>query len=586
MEPDGIERKLTTILCADAAGYSRLMGRDEEETLARLKAYRAVIYDLVSGHRGRVFGSAGDSVIAEFVSPVEAVRCAAAIQEALDKRNTDVSEDRRMHFRIGINLGDVIVEGNNLFGDGVNIAARLEGLAEPGGICVSGDVYRHVRGRLAVGFEDLGEQEMKNIIEPVRVYRVDMAPGRPETSLAAWTDAMFDRLAVAVLPFTNLSGDPGQEYFSDGLTEDIITALAAWRSFPVIARNSSFIYKGRVVHARQVARDLGVRYVLEGSVRRGGDRLRITAQLVDATTGHQVWAERFDRDLQDVFALQDEITQHIVASMEIELERAEQRRAATKKPQNLSAWDYHLRGLSHLYEVTPEGNARARAMFERAIALDPTYSQAYVGLANSHNRDLLLECSADRNASIARLFEAARQAVALDGLSAAAHEAMSTACIWANQHDLAIAEVERAVQLDPNSAAARRALGNKLDLAGRSEEGIPQLERALQLSPQDPQIHVPMTFLARAHLNARRYDESATWARKAIQWRPDYPHAHYVLAIALGYLDRHADARAAIAECERLHPGFVERRADWKPYRNPVDNEHLHDGLRRTLQLE
>ncbi len=573
-------RRLAAIVSADVVGYSRLMGADEAGTLAALKSLRSdVIEPRVRAAGGRIFKQVGDGVLAEFGSAVDAVGCALAIQLQLAAR-TMAPPERPMMLRIGINVGDVLVEGDDLYGDVVNIAVRLDAFADAGGICISGDVYRQVRKHLDCGFEDLGERTLKNIAEPVRLYRIvaERSESRPAPASA---ESMFDRPALAVLPFTNMSGDPEQEYFSDGLSEDVITALAAWRSFPVIARNSSFIYKGRAVDVKRVAHELGLRYVLEGSVRKGGDRLRVTAQLIEATTGHHLWAEKFDRRLADVFALQEEITRHIVATLEPELQRAEQRRIALKKPENLNAWDFCLRGQAQLDDVSKEGNARARALFERAIALDPGYSQAYTGLANSHHRDILLECAEDRAASLASLFAAARRAVAVDDASSPAHEALSTAYIWSDEHDLAIAEAERAVELDPNSVVARRSLGNKLDLAGRSAEGIAHLERALQLSPQDPQSQVPMTFLARAYLNARRYEDAVSCARKAIGRRPDYPHAHYILAIALGHFGRHAEARLALDACERLHPGFAAKRARWKPYRNAADNAHLHEGLRR-----
>ncbi len=586
MEPQGVERRLAAILCADVVGYSRLMGADEEATLLTLNLYRQVIDRQVASHRGRVFGTAGDSVIAEFASPVEAVRCAVAIQQQLEKRNAELPEDRKMQFRIGINLGDVMVEGDNLLGDGVNVAARLEGLAEPGGICISGDVYNQVKHKLSVGFEDLGPQEVKNIAEPVHVYRIEMVPDKTGTAPAAPVDAVLNRPALAVLPFINMSGESEQEYFTDGLTEDIITALAAWRSFPVIARTSSFIYKGKAVAVKQVAQELGARYVLEGSVRKGGNRLRISAQLIDATTGHHVWAERFDRDLEDIFALQDEITQRIVATVEPELGRAEQQRSAVKKPTNLDAWDCFQRGMWLLYKFTKEGNAQAREVFERALELDATYCQALTGLAYSHQLDILFEYTDSRAESIAQLLEAARRAVALDDTDSFAHVLLAFAFRWSGQHDLAVAEAERAVELNPSNAMAQGTLGNVLDLAGRPEEGIPKIEQALQLNPRDIHNHFFMTILARAHLNARHYETAVEWARKAIQRRSDHARAHLVLAISLGHLGRQAEARAALDECKRLQPGYAEKWIHWQEYRNPADNEHLLDGLRKAGLLE
>lgn len=578
-----MQRRLAAILATDVVGYSRLMEADEEGTLTRLKALRREVVDpAIAKHNGRLVKLIGDGALIEFASALDAMRCALAIQEGVTKGTGAEPADRRIALRIGINVGDVIVDSDDIYGDGVNVAARLEGLADPGGICVSGLAYDHIRNKIAGRFESLGEQRLKNIAEPVRAYRLVTAHEVSGGAHLAFSETMFDRPAIAVLPFINMSDDPDQDYFSDGLAEDLITALAAWRWFPVIARNSTFVYKGRAVSAKQIASELGARYVVDGGVRKSGGRVRITTQLIDATTGLHLWAKKFDEEMQDVFLLQDEITRRIVTTIEPELERAEQRRSAKKTSQTLDAWDYYLRGMADLHEVTPEANAHARQMFEYAIAKDPTYSPAFTGLANSHHSDILLECTADRMASLARLFDAARRAVALDEESSAAHEALSTAYIWADQYDLAIAEAERAVELDPNSVIARRALGNKLDLAGRSEEGIVQLETAMRLSPQEPRNHVHLAFLARACVNARRYEDAVAWAHRSISQRLDYPHAQYILAIALGHLGRTVEARAAIEACERLHPGFGKKRSEWRPYRDPADNAHLREGLRKA----
>jgi len=390
-----------------------------------------------------------------------------------------------------------------------------------------------------------------------------------------------DRPAIAVLPFNNMSNDPDQEYFSDGLTEDIISALALWRMFPVIARNSSFVYKDRAADVKTVGRELGARYVLEGSVRKSQKRLRITAQLIDATNGHHVWAEKFDRDLDDVFALQDEISQRIAAIVEPTLGKAEIDRSSAKHSDNLDAWDFYLRGRARLHEFTREGNVAAREMFEKAIELDPKYSRAFADLAWTHSRDLLLEFSEDRKDSLDRLFEAAGRAVKLDDASSRARIFLATAYLWRNEHDMAVAEARRAVALNPSDADAQHQLGNILDLIG-DPEGMEMMDRALQLDLQNPQQHMQLTFLARARLNARQYDEAGECARRAVRHRPTYPHAHYILAMALGHLGLHDAARVALEECERLHPGFREKRADWKPYLTLAENEHLRDGLRKA----
>jgi adenylate cyclase len=586
MASRGVARKLAAILAADVAGYGRLMGADEAGTLAALKAHRAeLIEPTIAEHGGRIVKLMGDGALVEFASVVEAVACAVAIQRGMRERNAAMAQDRRIALRIGINLGDVIVEGEDIYGDGVNVAARLESLAAPAGICVSGDVYRQVRNRLDLGFEDLGERELKNIAEPVRVYRLEVDETRAAGPAEAAAGAMMARPAVAVLPFTNMSGDPEQEYFSDGLAEDIISALAAWRSFPVIARNSTYTYKNKAADVKRVARDLGARYVVEGSVRKSGNRVRITAQFIDGETGHHVWAEKYDRQLDDIFALQDEISQRITATIAPALGKAELKRSAAKRPADLTAWDYYLRGMAFIDKFTKEGNAKARRMFARAIEFDPDYSEAYTGLALSHNRDVLLQCSDDRERSMAKALEAAHRAVALDGASSTAHQVLSTAHIWRNEHDFSLAEALLAVELNPNDAVSLHALGNKSDLAG-DPEGIPRMIRAQQLNPQDPERHTHLSFLARAYVNAHQYERALETARLAIQRRPDYPHAHYILAIALGHLGEAQQAQAALKECERLHPGFLASRAGWHPYTDETSNRHLREGLRKAGHLD
>jgi adenylate cyclase len=578
-----VRRKLAAIVAADVVGYTHLMGEDEAGTLRRMTALREeVLEPLIAEHRGRVFKLMGDGLLVEFASVVDAVACAVAWQQAVGRHEAADDSDKQLQFRIGVNLGDVMAEGEDLFGDGINIAARLEGHAEPGGICVSGDAYRQAKGKVGIDFEDLGEQDFKNVAEPVRVYRI--ATDRSVVAAASTGEgalAIRDKPSIAVLPFTNMSGDPEQEYFSDGLTEDIITALATSRSFPVIARNSSFTYKDKAVGVMQVAQELGARYVLEGSVRKSGVKLRITLQLIDATTGHHVWAVRYDRTLEDVFELQDEITRRVAATIVPELEKSELKRSEAKRTKDLNAWDYYQRGMSLLHQFTKEGNARSREMFRQSIEIDPTYSDAFSGLAISFIRDLLLECSDDREGDLVKVFEAARNAVAFDDASAIAHETLGTAYIWSNKHDLALAETKRAVELNPSDAVNLHALGNKIDLAG-DPSGISKMERAQDLNRQDPRRHMYLTFLARAYLNARQYEKAVETAQMAVQWRPSYPHAHYILAISLGHLDRVAEARVALDECERLHPGFIEGRSDWQPYTKREANEHLLDGLRKA----
>ena len=576
-----MERRLAAILAADVVGYSRLMEDDEEATLATLNAYREIIDRLVANHRGRVFGSAGDSVIAEFASPVEAVRCAVEIQQELESRNADLAEDRRMRFRIGVNLGDVVAENENLHGDGVNIAARLEKLTEPGGVCVSGTVYDHLAGKLELTLDDLGERKLKNITRSVRVWRWARSqaavPANAETGFAKM---LPDRPAIAVLPFTNMSADPEQEYFSDGLAEDIITALTHWRSFPVIARNSSFAYKDKAVDIKQVGHELGARYLLEGSVQKRGARVRITAQLVDGADGHHLWAEKYDRELDDIFEVQDDIVQRIAALVAPELARAELKRSTNKRAEDLDAWDLCLRGMPLIRERTREGNAKARGLFSRAIGIRPDYADAYAGLAMTYNQDILIEVAEDRTATATQAMEAARKAIKCDEASSWAHHELSTAYQWLNCPDDALDEARISVDLNPNDAYALHALGNKSDLAG-GPDGIAFMVKAQKLNPEDARLPTHLTFLARAYVNIGNHGAAAERTRHAIRRRPDYAPAYYILAIALGHLGKLDEARGALAKCDELSPGFVQSRRNWQPYADPASNERLQEGLRR-----
>jgi adenylate cyclase len=575
-----MERRLAAILAADVVGYARLIRADEESTLVALKALRAAELDpVIAAHHGRIVKLMGDGVLVEFASVVDAVRAAVQIQRAVAGRNASLDEDRQIVFRVGINLGDVVIDGEDIQGDGVNVAARLEGLAEPGGICISGGVHDQIRDRLDLAFEDLGEQSVKNIDRPVRVWRW-VADG-PASASTASQSASAARPSIAVLPFDNMSGDPEQEYFSDGITEDIITALSRFHWFFVIARNSSFTFKGAAVDVKQVARELGVRYVLEGSVRKAANRVRVTGQLIDGATGNHIWAERYDRQLEDIFALQDEISQRIAATLVPELGRAELKRVVDKRPGDLDAWDCCLRGMAHLNEFSAEGNVHARAQFEHAIALDPGYCDAYVGITDSYTRDINLHFAADRQAAVEKALAAGRHAVALDGASSAAHHALSTAYLLNDEPDMALAEARLAVELNPNDASALQALGNKSDLMG-DPEGIARMVRAQQLDPQAPNRHALQTFLARAYVNAGDYESAVAIAQSAIRLRPEFANPHFILAIALAQLGRIDEARAALARCEALRPGFVEARADWAPYADAESNRHLQEGLRKA----
>jgi len=574
-------RRLVAILAIDVVGYSRLMAEGEAATLKALKAFRKAVFEpAVAEHGGRVVKLMGDGALVEFASAVDALACALAVRRSLDARLGAADAEPALQLRIGIHLGDVILEDGDLYGDGVNLAARIEAACPPDAICISQQVYDQVANKLEITIEDLGEQRLRNIDRPVRIYRVRDGAAEPG-------EAAHDRPAVAVLPFVNMSADPEQEYFSDGLSEDLITALAAWRSIPVIARTSSFTYKGRSPDLKQVGRELGARYILEGSVRRAGERIRVTAQLIDSETGHHIWAERYDRPLEDVFALQDELTRRIVATIEPELEAVELRRSAADRPASLSAWDCHLRGWAALYRYSCAGNAEARGYFTRATELDPDYSDAWTGLAFSYLRDLLFEaCTDDRDGTLAAGFAAAERAVALDDASSMAHLALGTAFTYADRNEPGIAETEIAVRLNPSNAHALMALGNRLDLIGRAEEGLQQLEYALRLNPRDPRRPYYLRYLSRARLGTGKYVEALEAIDEALRARPNWADLHYRRAIVLGHLDRVEEARTALAECERLEPGFVARKRGWRPYRDERRNAELFDGLRRHNLIE
>jgi TolB-like protein/class 3 adenylate cyclase/tetratricopeptide (TPR) repeat protein len=565
MSPDPVERKLAAILSADVVGYSRLMAEDETGTIRTLTAYREQIATLVREHRGRIVDSPGDNVLAEFPNALESVQAAVEIQRVIQARNADLPAERRMEFRIGIHLGDVMVEGERIYGDGVNIAARLEGLAKPGGVCISRTVYEQVERKVKVDLEDLGEQTLKNIERPVHVYGMKLVlpttgPAEPHKALPGMDDLTVPgfrgHAAIAVLPFDNLSGDPEQDYFADGIAEDLLTRLSSWRDFPVIARNSSFVYKDQSVDVKRVSRELGVRYVVEGSIRKAGDQVRISVQLIDATTGAHVWADRYDRNLGDVFALQDEIANAIVASIHPELWKSEKERAARKDPRNLDAWDCLMRGMWHLNNVSKEENAEARALFQRAIELDPHLVRAYTGLAGTHYSDIYLQWTNSPSESAQEMERAAQKALVLDGKDPYAHLMSGYAYRFAGKRDKAIGAFQTAAQLNPSLSAAHYTLGITFALIGRADDAIASLDQAMRLSPHDPFMWLFLNGMALAHVAAERYEDAIQWAERSLQWRPDWPITHLVLAGSYAQLEQMDEARAAAQELLRLNPDF------------------------------
>jgi TolB-like protein len=581
-----VQRRLAAILAADVVGYSRLMGANEAGTLARLKQLRREVFDPhIEQFGGRLFKTTGDGLLIEFASAVDAVNHAVAVQQALEAANADVAENQQLAFRIGISLGDVIVDGDDLFGNGVNVAARMEGLAEPGGICVSGNVFEHVGTAVDVEFDDLGPQEVKNIAQPVRSYRVHqhdhhVAPiandGQPSTT--------SDKPTVAVLPFDNMSGDPDQEYFADGITEDIITALSKHRWLRVTARNSTFGYKGKALDVRQVASELGASYVVEGSVRRSGQRLRITAQLIDGASGDHLWAERYDRSLDDIFDLQDEITETIVGRIEPELGAAERHRVERKPRTNLQAWDcYHL-GMSHFYKFTVEGNFEAQRLLKRSVELDPDFGDAYAWWAYAVVHGMVYWHTEPGDALLDEALAAANRALAIDDQNAVFYMIMARTALARRDYSASLAGNEAAVRLNPTLAVAHCAMGDALAYEGRFDESIGQFEKAISLSPNDPQVWAFLTYGALALIFKEDFETALEWTERAsvIPNRQYWTLAH--MAVALAHLDRQQDAEQAVARLLAEKPGFSRAFAEKKLFfiKRPEQMALYLDGLRKA----
>jgi len=620
METESYKRKLTAILSADVQGYSRLMGEDEDATIKTLTTYRELMTILIQKHRGRVVDSPGDNLLAEFLSVVDAVRCAVEIQEELRVRNAELPENRRMHFRIGINLGDVVQEEERIYGDGINIAARVEGLAEGGGICISGTVYDSIKNKLSLTYESLGEHTVKNITEPVRVYRMRVGPEtavQPQprywhkaalaaavvliVAAGAWAIWNFyfrpppiepasvekmafplpDKPSIAVLPFTNMSGDPKQEYFSDGLTEEIITALSKVPYLFVIARNSTFTYKGKPVKIRQVAEELGVRYVLEGSFRKVEDRVRLTAQLIDAITGHHLWAERYERDLKDIFALQDEITLEILRAMEVKLTEGDQARMYRKGTVNIEAYVNALKAIEHNQRFNKDDNMVARRMCEEAIALDPNYARPYRVMAYTHLMEPFYGTSKSPKKSMKRALELAKKAVALDDSHPCGHELLSYIFAVTRQYEKAIVEAEQAIALDPNGADSLVALGYALSIAGRPEEAIVLINKAIRSNPIAPGHY--FGNLGRAYRMTGKYDEAIVAYKKSLERSVNNILTHVGLTATYSLSDRDDMARSQAKEVLRVQPKFsVNRYVKKLPFKDKSETQRLIDALRKA----
>ena len=576
-------RKLTVILYADVAGYSRLMGLDEVGTHRTVSERLDDLTERIGAGGGTVLRYAGDAVLATFDSAVAAVATAAEAQSRIAADDHELDEDRRVRFRIGVNLGEVIVDRNEVFGDGVNLAARLEAAAEPGGICVSAALHDQVAGKVDAEFEDGGEREFKNIARPVRVYHwrpdadVRPKPAGPEAGRAPATE----KPSIAVLPFDNISGDPEQEYFSDGITEDIITDLSKVSALFVIARNSSFTYKGQAVDVKHVARELGVRFVLEGSVRKAANRVRITAQLIDGASAGHLWAERYDRDLDDIFAVQDEVTRQIVEALKITLNADERDRIGGPRTDNVEAYDYVLRGRELFLRYTAEANAEARTMFEAAIALDPDFATAHARLAAVRFLEYTNGWNDASDETLEDGLRSALTAVERDAGDPEAHWALSLGYTWKRDLDRAIAESETAVALDPNHAQAHASLGYILSYAGRADEAIENLRKALRLNPQH--LDIWLHFLAHAHFVRGEYEEAATLLARRIRINPGTDISRVLLASCYGHLGREADAGAEWAKALEVNPDYsIEHKARILPYKNPDDWERFIGGLRKA----
>jgi len=588
MAEDRVERRLAAILAADVAGYSRLMGIDEEGTLADLKGHtRAVLDPKITEHRGRIVKTTGDGLLVEFASVVDAVRCAVDIQRQMAERNVEVPAERRIEFRIGLNVGDIIIDDKDIYGDGVNIAARLEALAAPGGICVSRVVRDQVRDKLDFSFEDMGEQQVKNIARPVRTHRVliDSASPQGEATYPAGSPArpLPQKPSIAVLPFANMSDDAEQEYFSDGITEDIITNLSRNHSFFVISRSTSFTFKGPAVDVSKIGRELGVRYVLEGSVRRAGNRVRITAQLIEAASGHHLWADRYDRELADVFAVQDEIALSITGAIAPGIISAEIQHAQRKEASLLDAWDRTMRAHWHIRRFTQEDVAEACRLLDEAIALDPTSAMALSDLAFAHHFEAVFGWGDAPAESHARLGEAARKAVAADDGDAMAHTALAIFDLFSGRHGEARRRLHRALDLDPNSVFARGYLGVSYAFGGEPEIALPHLDEALRLSPRGPLLVIWHLCKGWAALTAERYEEAVAFATQAGEANPEFPDIYAVLASANGQLGRAAAARAALDQLLRRMPGLTasDERLD-RPFARAADRERFLEGLRKA----
>ncbi|MGH7090555.1 MAG: adenylate/guanylate cyclase domain-containing protein [Stellaceae bacterium] len=574
--PTEVQRRLAAIVAADVAGYTRLTGADEEGTIARLRALRHELIDpAIAAHRGRVVKRTGDGLIIEFASVVDALRCAVEVQQAMQPRNAGLGPEQRIEFRVGLHVGDVVVEGDDLLGDAVNIAARLEGIAAVGGISISEDAARQVRDKLPVGLVDLGEQSLKNVARPVRIYRVEMAAAPLPAVAPEAAPALPDKPSIVVLPFANISGDPEQEFFADGITEDLLTELSRFRELFVISRNSAFVYKGKAVNVQAVAKELGVQFVVEGSVRKAGSRVRITVQLIDAEDRH-IWAERYDRELTDIFAIQDEVTVAIAAILPGRVEAAERERVKRKTPDNLAAWECVLAGKLYHHRSNRADNEAALALLDRAIALDPDYAHAHAWKACVLGQAMIYGWRSDAAQTLAMVAGEVRTALLLDDTDSDVHRILAAINLSAyRDHTKALYHQERALALNPNDDLIVVQQGELLTWLGRPEEGVAWIEKAMRLNPYHPERF--WSHLGRAHFVAHDYDAAIAAFR-----RLDHPEAMHFAFLAASYAQT-GDGASAALEAERVlgaAPDFsVEKHMATQHYKEAADREHHRAAL-------
>jgi adenylate cyclase len=585
-----VERRLAAVLATDVAGYSRLMGRDEERTLAQLKTFRKqLINPGVATHRGRIVKTTGDGMLVEFASAVDAARCAVEVQQEIAKQNAGVSPELRIEFRIGIHVGDIIIDDNDIFGDGVNIAARLEGIAEPGGVCISDDAHRQIRGKIDIAFEDLGEQTLKNITEPMRAWRVRLGEDPPalrsRTSALKVQDlALPDKPSIVVLPFDNISAEPGQDYLADGIVEAITAALSCIRSFFVIARSSAFTYKGRAKNARDIGKELGVAYLLEGSVQKAGNRLRIIVQLIETEGGAHVWSSRFDGAIDDFFDLEDRITEQVAGALQPSIRIAEIERSRRKRPQDLGSYDYTMRAMPHVWALEKEESAKGLELLEKALAIDPEYPLALSLAGWCHAQRSVYNWADDIAVSQAMARSLAERAAEMSGDDPVILAVLGAVHTFVRNHGTARILLERAVTLDPNAAWAWSRLGWLENYADQPQKAIGNFERALRLSPIDPMNFNNYVGIGSAHEIAQEYDEAAALYRRALEERPNASWIYRNLASVLSGAGRVEEAQQVFAKLMRCYPDLTISRFKQAMVFSPAVLNRMAENL-RTLGL-